>query len=136
MNRPEAVFSAGGVKRLRPKAITSTAQPSAAWALRRASAVSCRPTAGPLVLFSAGTKRLLEMQQTGRAGELIPITLGWHIGKANDVVHFFKEGGGGGFHSEMRIYPARAIASVVMVNATEFNSTQFLNCMDQMLLEP
>ncbi len=87
-------------------------------------------------LFSARTKRLLEMQQTGRAGQLIPMTLGWHIGKANGAAHFFKEGGGGGFHSEMRIYPARGIASVVMVNATEFNSTQFLNCMDRMLLEP
>jgi D-alanyl-D-alanine carboxypeptidase len=65
--------------------------------------------------------------------------LGWHIGKTHDTVYFFKEGGGGGFHSEMRIYPLAEpfsgkignIASVVMVNGTDFNSTKFLNFMDK-----
>ena len=88
------------------------------------------------VLLSIETKRLLEMQQTDSAGRPIPMTLGWHLGKANSTVCFFKEGGGGGFHSEMRIYPAKALASVVMANDTEFNSRQFLNRMDGMFLEP
>ena len=56
-------------------------------------------------LFGAESKRLLETQQTDGAGRLIPMILGWHVGKANGVAHFFKEGGGGGFHSEMRLYP-------------------------------
>jgi hypothetical protein len=50
------------------------------------------------------------------------------------VAYFFKEGGGGGFHSEMRIYPTKGIASVVMVNSTEFNSTKFLNRVDRAFL--
>jgi D-alanyl-D-alanine carboxypeptidase len=87
-------------------------------------------------LFGAETKRLLEMQQTDRAGRPIPMTLGWHVGKANSAAYFFKEGGGGGFHSEMRIYPAKTIASVVMANGTEFNSRQFLNRLDGTFLEP
>ncbi len=87
------------------------------------------------VLFNAHTKRLLETRQTDQAGRPIPMTLGWHIGNADGACHLFKEGGGGGFHSEMRLYPARAIASVVMANDTEFRSTKFLNRWDRMFLE-
>lgn len=87
------------------------------------------------VLFGMETKRLLETRQTDGAGRPIPMTLGWHIGETNGAAYFFKEGGGGGFHSEMRIYPAKGIASVVMVNSTEFNSTKFLNRVDRIFLE-
>jgi hypothetical protein len=52
------------------------------------------------------------------------------------VAYFFKQGGGGGFHSEMRIYPTQRIASVVMVNSTGFNSSKFLNREDHAFLEP
>jgi D-alanyl-D-alanine carboxypeptidase len=88
------------------------------------------------VLFGSETKRLLETQQTDGAGQPIPMTLGWHIGKTHGTVYCFKEGGGGGFHSEMRLlYPMRNIASVVMVNGTDFNSTKFLNRLDKAFLE-
>jgi D-alanyl-D-alanine carboxypeptidase len=88
------------------------------------------------VLFSPETKRLMETQQSDSAGEPIPMTLGWHIGETNGVAYFFKEGGGGGFHSEMRLYLTKGIASVVMVNRTNFNSTKFLNRVDGAFLEP
>jgi D-alanyl-D-alanine carboxypeptidase len=88
------------------------------------------------VLLSAETKRLLETQQTDSAGNPIPMTLGWHVGATRGTSYFFKEGGGGGFHSEMRLYPLKRIASVVMVNSTEFDSTKFLNRMDGAFLEP
>ena len=65
-----------------------------------------------------------------KKGESIPMTLGWHIGETDGSAYYFKEGGGGGFHSEMRIYPSLGIASVVMANATQFNSTKFLNKSD------
>ena len=64
------------------------------------------------------------------------MTLGWHVGETSGTSYFFKEGGGGGFHSEMRLYPIENIASVVMVNSTEFDSTKFLNRMDGAFLEP
>ena len=86
------------------------------------------------VLLSPETKRLLETRQTDGRGKKIPMTLGWHVGDLNGTVYFFKEGGGGGFHSEMRLYPAKGIASVVMVNSTVFNSTKFLNRVDRMFL--
>jgi CubicO group peptidase (beta-lactamase class C family) len=86
------------------------------------------------VLLGSATKQLLETQQTNQAGELVPMMLGWHIGETNGVVYYFKEGGGGGFHCEMRIYPSLDIASIVMTNSTEFNSTQFLNRYDSVFL--
>jgi D-alanyl-D-alanine carboxypeptidase len=87
------------------------------------------------VLLGAEGKRLLETQQRISDGDPIPMTLGWHVGRANGVRYFFKEGGGGGFHTEMRLYPDQGIASVVMVNATEFDSSQFLNRLDAVFLE-
>ena len=86
------------------------------------------------VLFSGETKRLFESQQATKEGRSIPMTLGWHMGKANGATYFFKEGGGGGFHCEMRLYRTQGIGSVVMVNDTQFNSTKFLNRIDAALL--
>ncbi|MGC2461932.1 MAG: serine hydrolase domain-containing protein [Steroidobacteraceae bacterium] len=82
------------------------------------------------VLLGTETKRLFESRQTDRRGKPIPMTLGWHVGEARGVAYLFKEGGGGGFHSEMRLYPRTGIGSVVMVNSTEFNSSKFLNRVD------
>jgi D-alanyl-D-alanine carboxypeptidase len=87
------------------------------------------------VLFAPQTKRLLETRQTNSAGQLIPMTLGWHIGEIPGTAYFYKEGGGGGFHSEMRIYPTRGMATVVLANSTEFKSTRFLNRYDHNFLE-
>lgn len=87
------------------------------------------------VLFAPQTKRLLETRQTDAAGRPIPMTLGWHVGETSGVAYFFKEGGGGGFHCEMRIYPTRGIATVVLANSTEFSSTGFLNRVDRTFLE-
>jgi D-alanyl-D-alanine carboxypeptidase len=87
------------------------------------------------VLFGLETKRLLETQQTDGAGRPIPMTPGWHVGETHGAAYFFKEGGGGGFHSEMRIYPTRGIATVVLANSTEFSSTGFLNRVDRTFLE-
>jgi D-alanyl-D-alanine carboxypeptidase len=86
------------------------------------------------VLFNTKTKELFETQQTDAKGQPIPMTLGWHVGEVHGVRYFFKEGGGGGFHAEMRLYPAEGIASVVMVNNTQFDSSNFLNRVDKAFL--
>jgi CubicO group peptidase (beta-lactamase class C family) len=83
------------------------------------------------VLFDLDTKRLLETRQTDSAGDPIPMTLGWHVGETHGPLYFFKEGGGAGFHGEMRLYLTKGMASVVIANSTDFNSTQFLNRVDR-----
>jgi len=52
------------------------------------------------------------------------------VGQVAGARHFFKEGGGGGFHCLMRVYPDRGIGSVVMSNATGFNVKGLLNAVD------
>ena len=73
----------------------------------------------------------METQQTDGRGKKIPMMLGWHVGDLSGTINFFKEGDGGGFHSELRLYPAKGMAAVVMVDTTMFNSTKFLNCVDR-----
>jgi CubicO group peptidase (beta-lactamase class C family) len=87
------------------------------------------------VLFGTETKSFFYRQQQTKEGKLIEMTLGWHIGELkNGERYFYKEGGGGGYHSEMRIYPEKRIGSIIMVNKTNFNSKNFLNTLDNELL--
>ncbi len=58
------------------------------------------------------------------------MTLGWHVGRAAGAGYLFKEGGGGGFHGEMRLYPSRGIGSVVIANDTQFDASGFLGRVD------
>ncbi|RPH38055.1 class A beta-lactamase-related serine hydrolase [bacterium] len=82
-------------------------------------------------LFTAETKALFFQQQKANNGEPIGMTLGWHIGNNDGVWYFFKEGGGGGFHCEMRVYPVERIASVAIANNISFSPSGFLNAADR-----
>ena len=66
------------------------------------------------MLFSDATRALFYSPQRTTGGTAIAMTLGWHLGDG----FFFKEGGGGGFHCMMRVYPVQGIGTVVMCNAT------------------
>jgi D-alanyl-D-alanine carboxypeptidase len=82
-------------------------------------------------LFARQTKALFFEREKNNKGEAIDMTLGWHIGRSDGLQYFFKEGGGGGFHSEMRVYPSHGIASVVIANNTSFDARGFLNTVDK-----
>jgi len=82
------------------------------------------------VLFADTTRDLFFAPQRTRAGTDISTTLGWHIGAVDGVRCFNKEGGGGGFHSMMRVYPSSGIATVVMTNATGFDVRELLDEID------
>jgi D-alanyl-D-alanine carboxypeptidase len=82
-------------------------------------------------LFDRQTRALFFEQQKNNEGEPIEMTLGWHVGSIDNVPHFFKEGGGGGFNCEMRIYPASGIASVVIANNMSFDGHGFLDTVDK-----
>lgn len=64
----------------------------------------------------------------------IDMTLAWHLGKNSLGTYYFKEGGGAGFHCEMRVYPDRNIASIVMVNRTMFDTKDFLDTQDDLYI--
>jgi hypothetical protein len=86
------------------------------------------------VLFNDMTRRLFYTQQQTTRGAPVPMTLGWHIRKIGDVRLFYKEGGGGGFHCMMRLYPGHGIGTVVMTNATGFDVRKVLDTVDAWFL--
>jgi D-alanyl-D-alanine carboxypeptidase len=81
-------------------------------------------------LLNNTTRSLLYMPQQTTQGTPVAMTLGWHVGELDGTPFFYKEGGGGGFHSMMRVYPAFGIATVIMTNATSFDVRECLNDVD------
>jgi len=84
-------------------------------------------------LLGSRARSLMLEQQRVRHGP-IPMTLGWHLGSVRGHEYCFKEGGGAGFHSMMRLYRARGVGSVLMTNATTFNVSKALDELDRRLL--
>jgi len=83
------------------------------------------------ILLGAEARRLLQAPQALADGGSIPMTLGWHVGRSEGAEFLFKEGGGGGFHGEMRLYPSRALGSVAIANDTQFDASAFLSRVDR-----
>lgn len=79
-------------------------------------------------------RRLLAQQQSRSDGELVPMTLGWHVEHINGQRVLYKEGGGGGFHAMMRVYPDAGMASVVLLNATAPDVRRLMNEVDARFL--
>lgn len=86
------------------------------------------------VLFDNPARELLYTPQRTRTGRVVPMGLGWHLADLDGIPFFYKEGGGGGFHCEMRVYRVNRIATVVMTNATVFDVKRFLNSQDRQFL--
>ena len=86
------------------------------------------------VLFNDTTRQLFYTQQQTARGMPVPMTLGWHIGQIHGARLFYKEGGGGGFHCMMRLYPGAGIGTVVMTNATGFDVRKLLDTVDAWFL--
>ncbi len=82
------------------------------------------------VLFLDSTRRDFYAQQHTNDGSEVPTSLGWNIGSLCDKRLYYKEGGGGGFHCMMRLYPSSGIGTVVMTNATGFNVRNLLDRTD------
>jgi D-alanyl-D-alanine carboxypeptidase len=63
-------------------------------------------------------RALFYARQSTTDGTPVPMTLGWHVGQLDGEEYFYKEGGGAGFHSMIRLYPTHAIGTAVIANAT------------------
>jgi CubicO group peptidase (beta-lactamase class C family) len=81
------------------------------------------------VLLGCDTKNLFLSAQTAN-GRAVPMTLGWHVAAG----FLFKEGGGAGFHAEMRLYPRQGLGSVILTNATGFDAHRRLGEVDGLFL--
>jgi CubicO group peptidase (beta-lactamase class C family) len=81
-------------------------------------------------LFGDATRALFYAPQHTARGTPSAMTLGWHIGDLDGMPFFYKEGGGGGFHCLMRLYPDRGLGTVLMSNATGFDVRKYMNVLD------
>jgi D-alanyl-D-alanine carboxypeptidase len=88
---------------------------------------------GSALLNDTTRQGFYSQQQTAR-GVPVPMTLGWHIGDLEGTRFFYKEGGGGGFHCMMRLYPRDGVGTVVMTNATGFDVRGLLDTIDPSFL--
>jgi D-alanyl-D-alanine carboxypeptidase len=86
-------------------------------------------------LFGDAARNLFYEPQLAARGP-VPMTPGWHIGSSEHGRFFYKEGGGGGFHCMMRLYPAAGIGSVVMTNATACDVRKLLDQVDPQFARP
>jgi hypothetical protein len=64
------------------------------------------------------------------SGRAIPMTAALHVGGG----FLFKEGGGAGFHSELRIHVDRGCASVIVANSSEIDVKRLLQKVDAVML--
>jgi D-alanyl-D-alanine carboxypeptidase len=84
------------------------------------------------VVLGPEGRRLFFEQQRNEAGAPVETTLGWHLAPRG-AGYLFKEGGGAGFHGEMRISPASGTASVAIANDGSFDVKGFLTAADRAL---
>jgi CubicO group peptidase (beta-lactamase class C family) len=87
-------------------------------------------------LFRDSTRSEFFAQQHTNDGAAVRTCLGWHVGMLNVEPFYYKEGGGGGFHCMMRLYPNSGIGTVVMTNATGFNVRSLLDTLDCAFIDP
>ncbi len=87
------------------------------------------------VLLTPDGCRLLCEQQRVSNGSLVPMTLAWHVAQVAGQRVLYKEGGGGGFHGLMRLYPDAGFGAAVLTNATGINVHRVMNEIDQPFLD-
>jgi hypothetical protein len=75
----------------------------------------------PKSISDSARKQMFTQQKTSD-GEPIAMTLGWVIGELHGERYFGKQGGGLGFHGNLRIYPELGLASVMLANRTELSA--------------
>jgi CubicO group peptidase (beta-lactamase class C family) len=76
----------------------------------------------PRVLRRAVRDQMFTQQKTND-GEAIHMTLGWVVGEVAGERYYGKQGGGLGFHGNLRVYPDRKLATVLLANRTELSAS-------------
>jgi D-alanyl-D-alanine carboxypeptidase len=86
-------------------------------------------------LISDEFKKMLFTETLTNAGKLTGMCLSWFSGELNGYRFFTHAGGGGGYYSEIRIYPGAGIGSVILFNRTGMRDERFLDRTDKYFLK-
>jgi D-alanyl-D-alanine carboxypeptidase len=88
--------------------------------LRFARMVLAGGQAGPGRVLGEASVRAMLTPASGLGGGAPDIGLGWHLGREDGHAFAYHLGGGGGFRSELRVYPDLGYAVVVLASETSF----------------
>jgi len=81
------------------------------------------------LLSRALTSEMLGAQKTNN-GTITEMCLGWFKGKLNGQDYYCHAGGGGGYYSEIRLYPALGYGSLIMLNSSGMKDGRILDNLD------
>ena len=74
--------------------------------------------------------KLFENRKT-KNGDKSDMCLGWFQGELGGEIYYSHAGGGGGYYCEIRLYPNKKMASVIMFNRTGVSDERFLDNIDK-----
>jgi len=83
------------------------------------AAVLCDLLRDDSTLLSRASRDAMFAAQRTSSGEGVGGALGWVHGQLGEVAYLGKQGGGMGFHGNLRIYPSVGLATVFLANSTE-----------------
>ncbi len=84
----------------------------------------------PSEVVSEEATQLLFTEHFLRAGKPAGMGLSWFKGELNGRTYFAHAGGGGGYYSEIRVYPELGRGSVILFNRTGLSDDRFLDQLD------
>ncbi len=87
----------------------------------------------PILLTRSSVNHMLTPQKTA-SGKYTGTSLGWFSGNFKENEYFCHAGGGGGFYSEIRIYPERNVTSAIFFNGSGMSDERILDRMDRRIL--
>jgi len=73
-------------------------------------------------ILSEASAAAMRTRQKDLQGRPMPIGLGWRPGSIGGEDYWYHQGGGGGFKSELRLYPGRGYGVAVVASETSFDT--------------
>ncbi len=85
-------------------------------------------------ILSEKSKLKLFSNQKTKKGKTLDMCLSWFSGSLEGEKYFTHAGGGGGYYCEIRIYPKKKLASIIMFNRTGVSDERLLDDIDKYFL--
>ncbi len=86
-------------------------------------------------LITQRQKKLIFLENCTNQNELTGMCLSWFKGEIDGKKYFTHAGGGGGYYSEVRIYPDLGIGSLILMNRSGMKDERFLDKLDKYYIE-
>jgi D-alanyl-D-alanine carboxypeptidase len=87
------------------------------------------------ILINNELKKILFTENYSNTNKPTGMCMSWFVGFLEGNRYYAHAGGGGGYYSEIRLYPELGIGSVVLFNRTGISDERFLDKLDRFILE-